>query len=191
MPHHRLTVGRTWMGLSAAALLALGAVSPAMAAQDEPQQNSGAVSAPERITQVIVYGDDPCVKGGENEIVVCVRRAERERYRIPQAMRGKTDDLRNESWLNRSKSVEYVGANGTNSCSPVGAGGFTGCFAKIAAEAKAEYKSRGGEWTRLVEEERARRLGNLDQESKQVEAQVKAEESARKAAEGQSATPAP
>lgn len=185
MSHIRRSPGRTWMGLTAAAFVALATAMPAAAAQDEAPNNSGAASAGERITQVIVYGNDPCKVGEGDEIVVCVRRAERERYRIPPNLRDDPNNPKHEAWLNRSKSIEYVGASGAQSCSPVGGGGFTGCFSKIAAEAKAERKMLDRtDWGKLVAEERAKRLGNLDAESQQVEAQAKAEEAAQKAAEG-------
>ena len=40
---------------------------------------------PQRITNLLVYGDDPCPKGEGDEIVVCARRPESERYRIPKS----------------------------------------------------------------------------------------------------------
>lgn len=148
------------------------------------QEAPAPVTGGERITQVIVYGDDPCAVGTGDEIVVCVRQSESERYRIPSNLRGDPNAPQNQAWLNRAKAIEYVGRSGTNSCSPVGAGGFTGCFAKIAADAKAERKQLdGNNWADLVAAERAKRLGTIDADSKEIEARVKAEEAARKASE--------
>lgn len=159
-------------------------------AQEEPVANSGAASAGERITQVIVYGDDPCTVGQGDEIVVCVRQAEKERYRIPANLRSDPLAPQNQSWVNRAKSVEYVGRSGTQSCSPVGGGGITGCFAQIAAQAKAERKQLDAtDWGALVAAERAKRLGTIDADSQEIEARVKAEEAAQKALEEQGTAP--
>ena len=166
--------------LAPVALIALAALP--LHAQ-EGEQAPPATPGSERITQVIVYGDDPCKPSDGDEIVVCVRKAEAERYRIPENLRG-TDpnNPKNEPWTNRVQSIEYVGRSGTQSCSPVGGGGFTGCFAQIAAQAKAERKAMDNvSWADLVAAERAKRLGNLDEESKEIEARVKAEEEAAKA----------
>ncbi|MEZ5655511.1 MAG: hypothetical protein R3E04_06460 [Sphingobium sp.] len=135
----------------------------------------------ERIKQVIVYGDDPCPVSEGNEIVVCARQEESERFRIPETLRGtEPDSPQNEAWTNRVKSIEYIGASGTESCSPVGGGGFTGCFEKMARQAKAERARMGDKsWADLVAAERAKRLSTIDADSEEIEAQVKAEEKAR------------
>lgn len=141
----------------------------------------------EKIKQVIVYGDDPCPISEGGEIVVCARQEESERYRIPENLRREEPgSTKNEAWTSRVQSIEYVGASGTESCSPVGGGGFTGCFEKIARQAKAERAQMGDKsWADLVAAERARRLGNLDEESEEIEARVKAEEAARAEAEAE------
>ena len=167
----------------ALSLLALGAAMPAIA-QTGP--------AEPRVKQVIVYGTDPCPISEGDEILVCARQGEEERYRIPKELRREEiGSTKNESWTSRVRSIEYVGASGTQSCSPVGGGGFTGCFSKIAKEAKAERKAMGDKsWADLVAAERAKRLGTIDKDSEEIEAQVKAEEKAKAEAAAQSA-PAP
>jgi len=153
------------------------------AAQDQSPASEGA----ERIKQVIVYGEDPCPAGTGDEIVVCARQAESERFRIPQELRSEpAGSTKNEAWTRRVQSIEYVGRSGTESCSTTGGGGFTGCFEKIMAQAKAERKLIGGaDWSNLVAAERAKRLSNIDEESKTIEARVKAEEEARARAEAE------
>lgn len=147
------------------------------------------VTGGERISQVIVYGNDPCAPSQGDEIVVCVRQSEAERYRIPPNLRDNPNAPENQAWLNRARAIEYVGRSGTGSCSPTGAGGFTGCFAKIAADAKAERKqSDNVNWADLVAAERAKRLGKIDADSQEIEDRVKAEEAADKA---KAAAPAP
>src|SRR3954453_10741630 len=96
----------------AAAVLALPAL-PAMA-------QAPAAADDEKISQVIVYGDDPCPRGNVDEIVVCARKPESERYRIPKNLRGNPHDRSNESWTNRATELQYAGRSGIGSCSPVG-----------------------------------------------------------------------
>ncbi|MCB2015085.1 MAG: hypothetical protein R3E11_12745 [Sphingobium sp.] len=152
-------------------------------------QETPAGPAAERIKQVIVYGNDPCPVSSADEIVVCARQDESERYRIPEELRrGEPGTTKNEAWTNRVKSIEYVGRSGTQSCSPVGGGGFTGCFEQIARNAKAERKQLGSaSWADLVAAERAKRLSTIDEDSEEIEARVKAEEEARRKAEEEEA----
>ena len=86
-------------------------------------QDSGA-SQPgdEKINQLIVYGNDKCPESTGDEIVVCARMDEADRYRIPSNLRGDPNDPRNQAMSERIKAYEYVGASGTMSCSPSGAG---------------------------------------------------------------------
>lgn len=91
---------------------------------------------------LVIFGNDKCPTSNGNEIVVCVRRSENERYRIPPQFR-QADPLYNRTWADRAQSLEYVGASGIQSCSPVGAGGATGCFDQLARQARAENKQNG------------------------------------------------
>jgi hypothetical protein len=89
------------------------------------------------------------------------------------------------------RSIEYVGRSGTQSCSPVGAGGFTGCFSQIARAAKEERKQMGdASWADLVSAEREKRLSKIDKDSDQIEARVKAEEAAKEKAKADAAAAA-
>lgn len=99
-----------------------------------------AAQANERV--LIVYGKDPCptTKAGE-EIVVCARKPEGERYRIPEELRT-TNPGPNDRWADRARSLEYVGASGTSSCSSTGAGGWTGCWSKLMNQARDERKAQ-------------------------------------------------
>ncbi|MEO1167481.1 MAG: hypothetical protein AAFW97_02095 [Pseudomonadota bacterium] len=99
---------------------------------------SAPVEAQNNVRMQIVYGDDECTTSNGEIIVVCVRRDESERYRIPPELRDTRDLAANESWLARAQSVEYVGRSGTMSCSPVGPGGFTGCTDQLLRSARAE-----------------------------------------------------
>ena len=127
----------------------------------------------ERINQVIVFGDDPCPAGEGDTIVVCARMEEDERYRIPPPLRAAPNDPRRESWTARVQALERVGRFGTDSCSPVGLGGFTGCTQDLvrgyAAEQQANTRS---EWTNAVAEQRRLRAEGIDAAAAEEEADV-------------------
>jgi hypothetical protein len=72
--------------------------------------------------------------------VVCARRPESERYRIPQKYRPGGTRQESDSWANKAKVIETVGATGINSCSPVGPGGYTGCLTRVIKEAREQRK---------------------------------------------------
>lgn len=160
--------------------LLAGAALAALAATAQPAAAQGAQGpANERIKQVIVYGNDPCPAGDGDEIVVCARHDEKERYRIPEELRGQpANATTNETWATRARSIEYVGRSGTQSCTPDGPGGASGCFTQLAEKAKAERKGLKSDWADKVAAERARRLSTIDADSKQIEEDVKAEEAA-------------
>ena len=90
-----------------------------------------------RSRTVVVFGDDACpTSSNPDEIIVCARRPEEERYRIPR-------DLREQERAEAIARQDQVGANraalasgrnsatGIGSCSTVGAGGMTGCTGGI------------------------------------------------------------
>lgn len=89
------------------------------------------------IRRVVVYGSDPCPVSTGDEITVCARRPDDERYRIPEELRT-ADDPESESWAERAQSLEYVGRTGIQSCSTVGPGGVSGCWAEMMREAREE-----------------------------------------------------
>ncbi len=147
-----------------ASLLAAAALSGAGPALAQDQ-------AGDKVSQVITYGDDPCPQSTEGEIVVCVVLDEEERYRIPKTLRGNPQSPENQAWNERVKEFRYVGAFGTESCSPVGAGGFTGCTNRFINQAVAEREARPeNRFGRLIEEARAERLSKIDEEAAAVQA---------------------
>lgn len=164
--------------ISAVALSGAGLFAFPAQAQDQ---------AGDRVNQLVIYGDDPCPKSSEEEIVVCARKDEGERYRIPETLRGGSlGDAKNQAWSERVRSYEYVGASGTNSCSPTGAGGFTGCTQALLSQAYAEQGIDDTvNWGQLIEEERQKRLSRIDAESDAVEErllEIEAQREAREAA---------
>ncbi|HZG09148.1 MAG TPA: hypothetical protein VEZ70_09235 [Allosphingosinicella sp.] len=96
----------------------IGLAPPALA-QEPP---------PERTTSIVVYGDDPCPKASEEEIVVCARRPENDRYRIPKDLRNTGDPPSEVSWGARTELLEDAArTNLPGSCSVVGSYGQSGC----------------------------------------------------------------
>jgi len=71
-------------------------------------------------------------------VVVCARKPEAERYRIPERLRSGGPRQAREAWANRARSIETAGATGINSCSPVGPGGHTGCLVQVINQARRE-----------------------------------------------------
>ena len=116
---------------AAAAIIAAGAaILPAPAA----------AQSKDKISEIIVYGADPCPRSTDDQVVVCARKPEGDRYRIPERYRSAGPRQTRESWAARAKSFETVGATGINSCSAVGPGGFTGCLAQIIDKARQETR---------------------------------------------------
>ena len=91
-----------------------------------------------KISEIIVYGNDPCPRSTDDNVVVCARKPETERYRLPEAFRPTGTRQSRQAWAHRARSLETVGRTGINSCSPVGPGGFTGCLTQVIDQAKAD-----------------------------------------------------
>lgn len=105
---------------------------------------------PDRITTLVVYGDDPCPRSSNDEIVVCAREPESERYRIPKRLRRGKPEAAQRSWGDRVQVLEMIGRQGTpNSCSPVGSGGQTGCIAQFLRQAREERNQQTIEGSQL------------------------------------------
>ena len=106
---------------AALALLVLGA--PAWAADPDP---------PQRTEHVVVYGNDACPKPtDEEEIVVCARRPESERFRIPKSVRNR-EPSGATSWTARNEELEEASRpSRPGSCSVVGTYGQSGCHQQL------------------------------------------------------------
>ncbi len=165
--------------LSLAAATALLAVPLLAFAQTDPAGPPAPNPGEEKVNQLIVYGDDPCPQAtSPNEITVCARKDEGERYRIPAPLRG-IDNPTNRAWTDRVKAYETVGKAGTLSCSPIGPGGFTGCQQQLINNAYAERKGGGDvKFSDLIDKERAKRLSTVDKDARETQARVEAEEAA-------------
>lgn len=90
---------------------------------------------------LLVYGNDKCPTNKDgDEIVVCRRLDEAERYRVPKDLREGEVKPQRESWAVRQQDALTTGGTGTGSCSAVGANGSTGCFVRQATTARAERR---------------------------------------------------
>ena len=161
--------------------------APGAAAAPAATQVAGPADV--RVNQLIIYGDDPCPESTDpNEITVCARLPDSDRYRVPPSLRDKPNEPASNSWANRATELSYVGRTGTDSCSTVGGGGFTGCFNQIVNQARAERRAAGNDinFTRMIEEARARRDQRI-----QEQAQAAEEEAQRQEAAPQNPNPTP
>jgi len=113
--------------------LTLGAAALGLAALASAPAFSQAQNT--RVNEIIVYGTDPCPRSTDDEIVVCARKPEAERYRIPERLRQGGSLQSRQAWAARAKQFETVGRTGINSCSPVGPGGWTGCTEQLIKQA--------------------------------------------------------
>ena len=94
----------------------------------------------QRVNEIVVYGTDPCPRSTDDEVVVCARKPESERYRIPERLRQGGSLQSRQAWANRAIAFETYGKTGINSCSPVGPGGFTGCSQQLINQAFKERR---------------------------------------------------
>ena len=102
---------------------------------------------PPRESQLTVYGDDPCPRSTDEEIVVCHRRPEEERYRSPAPLRRSTRNSE-QAWTSRVEGLEEASRDARpGSCSVVGSFGQSGCTQALIRqwyEAR-RARRRGGE----------------------------------------------
>lgn len=97
-----------------------------------------AQSANDRVNEIIVFGSDPCPRATDDQVVVCKRVGEEERYRIPERLREGGSLQERTAWAKKVRSIERVGRTGIQSCSPVGPAGYTGCMEQMIREAREE-----------------------------------------------------
>ena len=135
---------KTLFAISTLAVAAAFAAASPAAAQTSPDATDPGAADPStasRVRTLIVYGDDPCPQSSGDDIIVCARRPETERYRIPENMREPAPGPGGESWASRATSLETVGETGTQSCSTVGPGGWTGCWEEIMRQWRGDRRS--------------------------------------------------
>ncbi len=121
------------MTKAAISLVAASAVAAGIFVLPAPAQAQG-------VTEIIVYGNDPCPRSTDDEIVVCARKPEADRYRIPERFRTTGPRQLSQPWAHRARALETAGSTGINSCSPVGPAGFTGCLQQVIRQARNEAR---------------------------------------------------
>lgn len=118
--------------------LALAIAGTAMA-QDAP------ADPPQRVRNATVYGEEQCPKpSSDDEIVVCARMSENDRYRIPKRFRDQPSQASSAaSWAQRADvAMEAARDTRPNSCSVIGSGGQTGCTQKMLRQWFAERRQQ-------------------------------------------------
>lgn len=146
----------------AAALVAFAATASPAAAQ----------SADQKINMVIAYDASECPTSKPGELVVCEILVEEDRYRIPSNLRY-SDNPANQSLARQVDQIKYVGDFGAMSCSPAGAGGFTGCTQKfVEAWAKDRDEAEAVRFGLLIEQARQERLSTIDAEAAAEQSRV-------------------
>ena len=121
---------------SLASTVALALLGSVLAAGAEAQQ------APARESHILVYGDDACPPSTSDEIVVCARRPEEERYRIPPPLR-RGDRRTERSWTSAAAELEEIQRETRpDGCSVVGSWGQSGCTQAMIRQWRAERRAR-------------------------------------------------
>lgn len=108
---------------------------------------SAPAAEPVRQIHITVYGEDRCPEpDGEDEVVVCARQPEEERYRVPPSLRERRDRPAETSWQARNEVLEEDARTmRPDSCSVVGSAGQSGCQAAFVRQ---WYNERRGRRTR-------------------------------------------
>ncbi len=128
-------MSKTLLSAAAFAATAIGlAALPSAPALAQNDKNA-------KISEIIVYGTDACPRSTDDEVVVCARKPESERYRIPEALRVGGSLQSRTAWAERARQFETYGRTGINSCSPVGPGGYTGCSQQLIDQAFRERRA--------------------------------------------------
>ena len=105
------------------------------------------LDAQTRTSVIEVFGNDPCPASGPDEIVVCARQPESERYRIPKELRTPIIITpENQSWAAKANDTLDAGAgSGVGSCTASGPGGGIGCWAQQMRNAKRQRQAQNAE----------------------------------------------
>jgi hypothetical protein len=122
--------------MPALVLAVLAAGSPA-AAEDPPRRSS----------TLVVYGNDRCPQSaGDDDVVVCARKPENERYRVPKELRDRQRLPGGIAWGSQVAQMEEATRfTRPGSCSVVGSGGQSGCFAQSIRQWAADRRATRAE----------------------------------------------
>jgi hypothetical protein len=126
-----LTIGGALVAFSAGG--AAQAQNPFLTAAERAADAAAIERAetPIREIQIEIFGEDPCPVSSGNDVVVCARRPETERYRVPPNLR-RTGQAQEQSWGSRVEGLEEASRDmRPNSCSTVGSFGQSGCTGQM------------------------------------------------------------
>ena len=113
-----------------------------LAAAAAPASSQEPPSPPARESQLDVFGQDPCPQPVGDEIIVCHRRPEEERYRIPAPLRHGSQRTE-QAWGARAETMDEVSSQVLpNSCSTIGSYGQTGCQQALIRQWYAARRAR-------------------------------------------------
>ena len=114
-------------------------------AQADAQTMTGEPPA-RRYVEVTVFGNERCpTSSNPDEIVVCRRGNADQQFRIPRELRTSANPTGNRTWGQRARGVREAGQGGPMSCSPVGPGGQSGCWARMMEDWAGERTNNNGD----------------------------------------------
>ena len=96
-------------------------------------------------TYIEVFGNDPCPRSTDDDVVVCARKPDRERFRIPERLRTGGALQSRQAWANRARSFEVATRRGVNTCDAVGPSAQGGCLQRMIDQAFAETRESAAE----------------------------------------------
>ena len=133
--------------LAALAIVSGFAVPSPVLAQDAQGSSTSSQTTGQRIAEIVVFGNDPCPRSTDDEVVVCSRVPESYRYRMPESYRPSGTYQQGQAWANKARSIERMGRTGIQSCSPVGPAGYTGCMEQMIRQSQAESSEEADQAT--------------------------------------------
>lgn len=148
-------------------LLASSVLLAAIAAVPSAAQET----AGERVMMVTVRPGEACPESPEPDTIVVCDEIE-DPYRIPSNLRqGRSPE--NQSWAERVRANERVGAAGPGSCTNIGGGSELGCTAQFIAD-NVEERENGPQrrYSEQIAEARAERLATIDAEAAMTQSRV-------------------
>lgn len=138
--------------------------APAAIAQDQP-----ASSTTEKVNQVIVYDQRDCPEETSDMITSCIVVTGESPYRIPRNLRGDPNNPQNISATRTAEQDMKRVRPGFGSCDATGTG-VSNCSLQAYDQYRAEREQRDSvRYGRLIEIERQRRLGLIDDEAAEQE----------------------
>ena len=133
-----------------------------------------AQTAPDKVNQVTVYDEKDCPPDTPDTITSCIVITGESPYRIPNALRTAPQTPPNTSPAVKAKET-VTPVSGFGSCSAQGVASYATCSAQeYEAWKKQQGTGTGSIYAELIEKERRKRLGLIDNEAVEQQAIVDA-----------------